>query len=602
MQRRRGKKKMKKLIITFAGDSGDGIQLLGNAYTDNVAIQNYNFKTLPDFPAEIRAPAGTTHGVSGFQIQYGYEEINTAGFYSDVFVAFNVAGLKKYLKSISPSGIIIYDPAGFDAKNYKLAGFTEEEFNQISIRKMELPFSKMTKEALVGTEISEKEKDHNKNIFALGFLDFAIHSNVEKTKAILVEKFKKSAQIESMIIVLNKGYHYAETIEFSLEIKSSPKPTSTKENHRNITGNKAIALAILAAPKAFKRKVLFSGYPITPASDILHELARYNVEELIVRQAEDEIAAASMALGAAYGGSIGITASSGPGIDLKQEVIGLAHMAELPLLIIDIQRAGPSTGMPTKLEQSDLNLALYGRHGDCPVPVVAIKSPSTAFDTTLEAIRIMIEYQTPVFLLSDALIANGSEPWEVPTIEPQELKMNKGSQPFLRDENLVKPWTEIGKENINYIAGGIEKDFVTGGISYEGENHQKMTEVRKQKLENISNSISDIKFESNSNTKEVLVISWGSTYGSIRETNKLVKEKGKEFAHIHLEWIQPLPSNFVDLVNQFNKIIIPEINSGQLANYLSAFIHKPIFKINELKGSPFYESNLAIQIIDIIEN
>jgi 2-oxoglutarate/2-oxoacid ferredoxin oxidoreductase subunit alpha len=594
---------MRKLTITIAGDSGDGIQLLGNAYTDNVAIKNFNFKTLPDFPAEIRAPAGTTHGVSGFQIQYGYDDINTAGYFSDIFIAFNVAGLKKYLKSINPSGIIIYDPSGFDAKNYKLAGFTEGEFNQLPIKKLEVEFSKMTKEALVGFEISDKEKDHNKNIFALGFLDFAIHSNIEKTKAIISEKFKKSKLKDSMLEVLNKGYHYAETIEFSLDLsaeKSAINKESKKENQRNITGNKAIALAILAAPKVFNRNVLFAGYPITPASDILHELAKYKLEELVVRQAEDELAAASMALGASFGGSIGITASSGPGIDLKQEVIGLAHMAEIPLLIINIQRAGPSTGMPTKLEQSDLNLALYGRHGDCPIPVLAIKSPSTAFGTTLKAIEIMIKYQTPVFLLSDALIANGSELWEIPKLASMDLIETINQMPFSRNEDMVRPWTPLGMEGVNYIAGGLEKDAQTGGISYEGDNHQAMTDIRRQKIENISKDISLSYLEQGSSQCGTLIISWGSTYGSVKEAFNLIKEKGLEIAHIHLEWIQPLPANFIELINQYDQLIIPEINSGQLASYLAQFTSIPIKKINQIKGAPFYEVQLAEEIIKFL--
>jgi 2-oxoglutarate/2-oxoacid ferredoxin oxidoreductase subunit alpha len=517
---------------------------------------------------------------------------------SDVFVAFNAAGLKKYLNTISLNGLIIYDPSGFDAKNYKLAGFSEEEFNQISQQKLAVEFSRMTKEALVGFDISDKEKDHNKNIFALGFLDFAIHSNIDKTKEVISEKFKKSKLIESMVTVLNKGYHYAETIEFSLEKISNQEITSNqKSNLRNITGNKAIALAILAAPKIFGRNVLFSGYPITPASEILHELAKYNFEEIIIKQAEDEIAAASIALGGAFGGSIGITASSGPGIDLKQEVIGLAHMAEMPLLIIDVQRAGPSTGMPTKLEQSDLNLALYGRHGDCPVPVVAIKTPSTAYQTTIKAIEIMIKYQTPVFLLSDALIANGSELWEIPRLDIAPIMENKSAEPYSRADNLVRPWINLGEENINYIAGGLEKDSKTGGISYDGENHQIMTDIRKQKIQNIENDLEDIKLEDNSSKNGALIISWGSTYGAVKEAFQIVKKEKKEIAHIHLEWIAPFPKNVLSLIEKYDKLIIPEINSGHLSAYISQFTKKPIVKINQVKGSPFFEKELAELIL-----
>lgn len=593
---------MKKLIVTFAGDSGDGIQLLGNAFTDNVAYQNFLLKTLPDFPAEIRAPIGTTNGVSGFQIQYGLSDVNTAGYLSDVFIAFNAAGLKKYLNTISSNGLILYDPSGFDAKNYKLANFSEQEFELISQKKIAVEFSRMTKEALNGLDLTDKEKDHNKNIFALGFLDFAIHSDIEKTKQLISGKFKTPKIIESMIIALNKGYHYAETIEFSLDkIEGSSNITKEfNENLRNITGNKAIALAILAAPKVFGRNVLFSGYPITPASDILHELAKYNFKEVIVRQAEDEISAVCMALGAAFGGNIGVTASSGPGIDLKQEAIGLAHMAEIPLLIINVQRAGPSTGMPTKLEQSDLNLALYGRHGDCPVPIIAIKTPSTAYSSTLKAIEIMIKYQTPVFILSDSLIANGSELWEIPSLDFISIKENKSTEPYSRADNLVKPWINLGEENINYIAGGLEKDYSTGGVSYDGENHQKMTEIRKQKIQNIENEIEEIYLEKNSSEKGVLVISWGSTFGAVKEAISLVQLKNKDIAHIHLEWILPFPKNLLKLIYQYNKIIIPELNAGQLATYLAQFINIPIVRINKINGGPFYENELATEILNAI--
>lgn len=590
---------MNKFVVTIAGDSGDGIQLLGNAFSDNVAIENLDLNTLPDFPAEIRAPAGTVGGVSGFQIQYGGEKINTAGNKSDVFIAFNAAALKKYFKTLKPTGVLIYDPAGFDAKNCKLAGFDLAELEAIPNKKLDVAFSSMTKESLSEFNIEDKSKDKNKNIFALGFLAFALESSLEKTLDLLKNKFKGS-QLDMMDVVLKKGYHYAETIEFSLE-KLNDRAHFKEGYYRNITGNSAIALAILSAPKIFGRPVFFGGYPITPASDILHELAKQNLKEVIVKQAEDEIAAAGMALGAAYAGSIAVTASSGPGIDLKQEIIGLAHMAEIPLLIIDVQRAGPSTGLPTKVEQSDLDIALKGRHGDCPVPVVAIRNPSSAFETTLQAIEMMIRFQTPIFLLSDALIANGSELWEIPEINQIQIENYTSTNPYERYHmTQARPWTELGLSDTHYIAGGLEKDLVHGTISYDGDNHQKMVETRLNKILRIANHIPACVMEENSASKGTLIVSWGSTYGATKEAFLNLSKQYKELAHLHLDWIFPFPNNFLSIIERFDRIIIPELNHGQFADYLAAHYKKPIIKINKIKGHPFFEEELTADISEIL--
>ena len=591
---------MKRFVVTLAGDSGDGIQLLGNAFSDNVALENLDLNTLADFPAEIRAPAGTVSGVSGFQIQYGGEKINTAGNKSDVFIAFNAAALKKYFKTLKPTGVLIYDSAGFDAKNCKLAGFELSDLEAIPNKKLEVAFSSMTKEGLKEFDIEDKAKDKNKNIFALGFLAFALDSSLDKTIDLLRNKFKGS-QLDMMEVVLKKGYHYAETIEFSLE-KLEDKAHNNEGNYRNINGNSAIALALISAPKIFGRNVFFGGYPITPASDILHALAQYNLKEVIVKQAEDEIAAAGMALGAAYAGNIGVTASSGPGIDLKQETIGLAHMAEIPFLIIDVQRAGPSTGLPTKVEQSDLNLVLKGRHGDCPVPVVAIRNPSSAFETTLKAIEMMIRFQTPIFLLSDALIANGSELCEIPKIESRTLDLYKSDQPFNRsEETFARPWTTIGRPNINYIAGGLEKDYTTGNISYEGENHQKMVQTRYEKIMNMSKHLPDCTLENNSAHKGTLILSWGSSYGAVKEAFQTINKLHTDTAHLHLDWIFPFPKNFLNIIQNYKSIIVPELNHGQFADYLAPYFKKPIHKINKIKGTPFFEEELIDEISEILK-
>lgn len=596
---------MKNIVAIFAGDSGDGVQLLGNLFTDNVAMQHYDLNTFPDYPAEIRAPAGTIHGVSGFQIKWGNEKIMTSGDVCDVLVVFNAAAFKKYKNHLKPSGILIYDEDGFDAKNCKLAQFDIEDLNQYDRRKLVVNFSKLAIEGLSTYDISIKEKNQNKNIFALGFLSFAIDHNLESTTSLLQTKFKKKPEVLATLETsLVQGFNYADTIEFSLgQMDSKEAPLFKAGSYRNIQGNQAIAYALLAAPYVFNRNVFFGGYPITPASDILHELSKYSLKEIKVVQAEDEIAAISMAIGAAYGGTIGVTASSGPGIDLKQEAVALAMSAEIPVLIIDVQRAGPSTGMPTKIEQSDLEIALYGRHGESPIPIVAIKSPSTAFDTTLKAIEIMIEFQTPVFLLSDVMIANGSEPWYIPTLTKKELK-TLGLKPFERDENQVRPWTALGVEGSQFIVGGLEKNYNTGQISYDPANHQKMTHTRLEKVNHIAPNIPTLSIEEHSSADGTLIISWGSTFGSVEEMLQDVRisHPKLKLAHIHLEWIVPLPTNFNELIAPFDTIIVAELNMGQLANYLRTKIERPILQINKVEGIPFYVIELREKLLDLISN
>ncbi len=590
---------MSKIVATFAGDSGDGVQLLGNAFSELIAQLMYNYSTLPDFPAEIRAPAGTIHGVSGFQIQWGNESVETAGHSSDILIVFNAAGLKKYRSSLKKTGLLIYDPAGFDAKNCKLSNFDISELETFPQQKLSVDFSALTLSGLNDFEMSIKDKDKNKNIFALGYLIYGIGGNLETTKTLLKSKFKEnSPSLEIILTSLSQGYNYGDITEFSFEKITSEPSISKKGVFKNITGNLGIVYALLAAPKIFGRNLFFGGYPITPASEILHELSKLNVKEIIVRQAEDEISAASMAIGASYGGLIGVTASSGPGIDLKQEAIGLAHMAELPLLIIDVQRAGPSTGMPTKVEQSDLNVSLFGRHGDTPIPVVSISNPAKAYETTLKAIEIMIQFQTPIFLLSDSVVANGSELWEIPEIKEENFIHETA---FQRDNNMVKSWGFPGKENKMFIIGGLEKDFNTGTISYDGENHQKMNLVRTQKLKNISAKLPDLKLEKHSKSSDALIISWGSTKGviseALKELNSVNSNRG--FAHLHLDWIYPLPANFQKIIAPFSLLVIPELNNGQLANYLASLTSKKIHKINKTHGLPFYSEDLMRDFLNI---
>lgn len=592
---------MKTLIATFAGDSGDGIQLLGSAFADIIAQQNLELNTLPDFPAEIRAPAGTMSGVSGFQIQWSDSQVLTAGHKSDILIAFNAAGFKKFISQLKPDGLLIYDPAGFDPKNCKLSQVDISELDHIKQNKQEVRFSELTRSGLMDQSLTDKERDKNKNIFALGYMLFGLGGDIVSTRKLLKSKFKtKESILESMYVSLQQGYNFAEITEFSYLHFKTKIEKKKAGFYKNVTGNKGIAYALLAAPKIFGRKLFFGGYPITPASDILHELSRNSFEEVVVRQAEDEIAAAGMALGAAFGGCIGVTASSGPGIDLKQEAIGLAVMSELPLLIIDIQRAGPSTGLPTKVEQSDLELALYGRHGDSPVPVVSIRSAIDAYDRTIEAIDIMIRYQTPVILLSDALVANASGLWKIPKLEAIQYS----DEPMIennRSANLVKKWKQPGVEDDMFILGGLEQDSEKGGISYEAQNHQTMTEIRHQKIQNISMSISPIKLEPNSSNSGNLIVTWGSTYGVVREVLDSEECVFKDrVGHIHLDWIFPLPNGFVDTIFNFDQIIVPELNNGQLANYLQQFTKKRIHKINKIQGLPFYKEELLEEISQIV--
>lgn len=593
------------IVATFAGDSGDGVQLLGTLFSDNIALQNYQLNTFPDYPAEIRAPAGTVHGVSGFKIQWGGDNVLTPGDSSDILVAFNAAAFKKYRSSLKSNGILIYDPEGFDSKNCKLAQFDLNELEHVDFRKFEIPISKMTTEGLKDFDLSIKDKNQNKNIFALGFLLFSIENQLKITKDLLAEKFKHlNHGLLAMQTCLNLGYHFAETIEFSIS-KSNTLEQSKKEKgtYRNIQGNTAIALALMSAPEIFGRKLLFGGYPITPASDILHELARYPIENLTVVQSEDEIAAIATALGASYGGAIGVTASSGPGLDLKQETISLAHSAELPLLIIDVQRAGPSTGMPTKVEQSDLELTYFGRHGECPVPILAIKSPAKAYKSILDAIEIMIQFQTPLFVLSDVSIANGAEPWQIPTFETRKISVQSHGNAFARNENLVKPWISPGTEENMFVLGGLEKGYEDGGISYDAKNHEKMTQTRQQKVENIANYIPSFQLEDYSAPKGTLILSWGSTFGAVKSAILELQEENQalNIAHGHLEWIRPFPKGMADIIKKYDQIIIPELNMGQLAQIIRSEFCVQTIQINKIQGTPFLVSELKEQIKKCID-
>lgn len=577
---------MSRLTIAFAGDSGDGVQLLGNTFADYVSHLSLHYNTLPDFPAEIRAPAGKIYGVSGFQIQYGDEQIFTAGNYLDILVAFNAAGFLRYRSRLKPNGLLIYDPSGFDAKNCKLANFEMSELEGLSVNKREIAFSTLTLNALKDSTVNEKDKDKNKNIFALGLLIFGLGKNLEAALDVLNARLKVGSDQKNLLThILKSGFYFGETIDFTIpSVSNITAHQSLSDDFKSISGNKAISLALLAAPKVFSKSLFFGGYPITPASDILGELSKNHLQEITVQQAEDEIAAASMALGAAYGGSIGVTASSGPGIDLKQEAIGLALMAEVPLLIIDIQRAGPSTGMPTKIEQSDFDLAMYGRHGDSPVPILAIGSPSRAYELTLLAIDLMLRFQTPVFLLSDAAVANSSERWQTPVLTEKQIS-----------SEYIQPIP--GTPDSIYRKGGLERDYLTGMISYDGENHQMRTNFRQEKMLAVANYLPLPTIQKHC-VSDILIVTWGSTYGAVVEALKLVvSARNTAPNHLHLECLFPLNASTISSINNYSKIIIPELNTGQVAHYLKTLISIPIIQINKVQGEPFIPEELCDKIL-----
>ncbi len=591
-------------VIRFAGDSGDGIQLIGSEFTNATAISQNDLGTFPDFPAEIRAPVGTLAGVSGFQIQFGSHEIYTPGDNCDTLVVMNAAALKKNLSTLKSGGIIIANEEGFDAKNLRLAGIEagDNPLKNGSLDNYELHtvnVSKITREAVSGLGLGTKEADRCKNMFVLGLLYWLYDRPIIPTENFIQKKFAKNADIASANIrALYAGYNYGETAEAfngRFEIKPASIPPGV---YRNITGNIALAYGLIAAADKAGLQLFYGTYPITPASDILHELSKHKNFNVLTFQAEDEIAAISSAIGASYGGALGVTGSSGPGIDLKTEAMGLAMMLELPLVIVNVQRAGPSTGMPTKTEQADLLQAFFGRHGESPIPIVAAQSPSDCFFAAYEAAKAALEFMTPVILLSDGFIANGSEPWKFPQsaeLSDITLRNNVGSRdmingkyyPYQRDERLVRKWALPGKAGFQNRIGGIEKEDVTGNISYDALNHQHMTNIRKQKVENIAAFIGEIQLDNGKSEGDILLLSWGGTYGTVKTAVIELINEGIEVSHLHLRWINPFPSNLRDILSSFSKIIIPEINMGQLALLIKAQFRSDAIQLNKVQGLPF---------------
>ncbi len=603
------------VIIKFAGDSGDGMQLTGSQFANNTALAGNDLSTFPDFPAEIRAPQGTVPGVSGFQLHFSSNKIYTPGDQCDVLVAMNAAALKVNLKTLKPGGMILANTDGFDAKNLRLAKYEEgahplEDGTLDGYRLYKMDISKLTREALKDIPLGTKEKERAKNMFVLGFLYWLYNRDLGSTFSFLHDKFKNSPDIlESNIRSLQAGYNYGDTIEaFDARYKVE-KARLPAGGYRNITGNLSLSYGLIAASQKAALPLFLGTYPITPASDILHELARHKNFGIRTFQAEDEIAGISAAIGAAYGGSIGVTTTSGPGMGLKTEAMGLAVMLEIPLVIIDIQRGGPSTGLPTKTEQSDLLQAYYGRNGESPMPVIAASTPSDCFDAAFEAVRIALQHMTPVIFLSDGYIANGSEPWrfpksaQLPEIQINFEKRREGDAPFLpyaRDERGVRPWAVPGTPGLEHRIGGLEKEHLSGNVSYDPDNHEKMVRLRAAKVDNIADHIPDQSLDSGPESGDLLVVGWGSTYGAIKTSVATLRAKGHAVAHAHIRHLRPFPKNLGAILRSYRKILIPELNHGQLLKIIRDQYLVDAKGFHKIKGIPFTHGELVDEMLALI--
>lgn len=601
------------VVIKFAGDSGDGMQLTGSQFTNNTALIGNDLSTFPDFPAEIRAPQGTVPGVSGYQLHFSSQKIFTPGDTADVLVAMNAAALKVNLRSLKKGGIIIVNSDGFDSKNLRLANYPEgvnplDDGSLEGYEVYKIDVTKLTRESIKDIQMGVKEKDRAKNMFVLGFVYWLYNRDLDSTIAFLNEKFGKKPDIlESNLKVLQAGYNYGDTIEAFTSRYKVEKAKLAPGKYRSITGNTALAYGLIAASEKSTLPLFLGTYPITPASDILHELSRYKNFGVRTFQAEDEIAAITSAIGASYGGHIGVTSTSGPGMALKGEAMGLAMILEIPLLIIDIQRGGPSTGLPTKTEQSDLLQAYYGRNGECPMPIVSASTPSDCFFAAYEAVRIAIQHMTPVVLLSDGYIANGAEPWRYPTsadLQPINVSFAKANghtfQPYKRDEKLVRPWAIPGTAGLEHRIGGLEKEDVTGNVSYDAENHEHMVKTREAKVERIADYIPLQDIDSGPEKGDILVLGWGSTYGAIKSAVRELQGQGKQVAHAHLRYVRPFPRNLGEILGNYKKVLIPEINNGQLIKIIRDKYLIDAVAYNKIKGTPITRGELVSVINDML--
>jgi len=601
------------ITIRFAGDSGDGMQLTGNQFTTNSALFGNDIATLPDFPAEIRAPQGTLAGVSSFQLQFSNQDIHTPGDKLDVLVAMNPAALRVNIDDLKPNGMIIANTANYTNKNFNLASYETdplEDGTLDSYKLIKVNMNELVNTALENVDLPSKMKSRSTNMFALGILYWIYERELDSTIEFLNQKFKsKPAIIEANTIALKAGYNYGDTIEAIRTTYRVSQAKLNKGTYRNIMGNECLTLGLIAAANKAKLDLFFGGYPITPASDILHILSKYKNYGIKTFQAEDEIAGICSVLGAAFAGDLAITASSGPGIALKGEAMGLGIITELPIVIINIQRGGPSTGLPTKTEQSDLNQAMYGRNGECPAVVIAAQSASDCFDTAFEACKIALEFMVPVVLLSDGYIANGSEPWKLPEldklpeIKTKIIKKSKDEKflPYKRDEKtLAREWGLPGTPGLEHRIGGLEKAAVSGNVSYEADNHDYMVKLRQEKIDVIADFIPELEVYGNPKG-ELLVLSWGGTYGACRAAVQKANENNMPVSHINLKYINPFPKNLAEILLKFNKILIPEINLGQLSTIIRSKFLIDTLNFNRVSGKPYTTTDIYEKIEQIIE-
>ncbi len=604
------------VIIRFAGDSGDGMQLTGDRFTQETAVFGNDLSTLPNFPAEIRAPAGTLPGVSSFQLHFADHDILTPGDAPDVLVAMNPAALKANLKDLPRGKDLIVNTDEFTKRNLAKVGFDKNPLEDGSLDQYSVhpvPLTSLTVKALEQLDITRKDAERAKNMFALGLLSWLYGRPAENTLAFLQAKFGRRPEIlKANVTAFNAGWNYGETTE-DFSVRYEVRPAALKPGkYRNITGNTALAYGLIAAGQLAKLPLFLGSYPITPASDILHELAKHKKFGVRTFQAEDEIASVGSALGAAFGGALAVTTTSGPGMALKAETVGLAVSVELPLIVVDVQRAGPSTGMPTKTEQADLLMALFGRNGESPVPVVAAASPSDCFFAAIEAARIAVTYRTPVILLSDGYLANGSEPWLIPdvatlpdlSIEFSFAAADAGGgefQPFRRDPvTLARPWAVPGTPGLEHRIGGIEKADGSGTISYDPDNHDLMVRTRQAKVDGIASSIPPLEVDDPTGDAKVLVLGWGSTYGSIGAGVRRVRRAGHAVAQAHLRHLNPFPANLGEVLRRYDKVLVPEINLGQLALLLRGRFLVDVISYNRVRGLPFRAAELAEAIEEVI--
>ncbi len=600
------------VVIRFSGDSGDGMQLTGDRFTQDTAVAGNDFVTLPNYPAEIRAPAGTVAGVSSFQLHFADYDVHTPGDHPDVLVAMNPAALKANIAELPAGGIIIVDTADFNTRALAKVGYDTNPLEDGSLEAYQVHAFDLTAAATAAVEsfgLSRKDAARTKNMYALGLLNWMYSRPVEGTIAFLTKKFAKKPEIrDANIASLKAGYNFGETSEaiaFRYEIAAAPAKTGT---YRQITGNRAVAYGLVAGANRAGLPLYLGAYPITPASEVLHYLSDAKSAGVMTFQAEDEIAAVGAALGASFAGCLGATSTSGPGLALKAETLGLAVISELPMVVVDVQRGGPSTGLPTKTEQSDLNIAMFGRHGESPMPVIAAQSPADCFAATFEACKVAVEYRTPVLVLTDGYLGNGAEPWRVPEMdELPVIDTNLTTEvegqylPYARDEKLARAWAIPGTPGLTHRTGGLEKAPGSGAVSYDPKDHEEMVHTRAAKVAGVVRDVPDVVVDDPSGEAKVLVLGWGSTFGPIQAAVRLVRASGRKLATAHLRWINPLPANLGEVLAAYDRVILPEMNLGQLAMILRATYLVNVESYTKVQGLPLRQSELADNLNAIID-